>query len=321
MKQNNPTSIGALRLEPQYHSRVWGGHRLKPDTDELIGEAWVVHERNVVADGPHAGRTLGELAEQFGEALLGTRASAETGTRFPLLIKLLDCAAWLSVQVHPDDRQAVELEGPGQVGKTEAWHVVKAEAGAQLISGLKPGTLPVSLERAIREGTVVELAQYHDVQGGDTLLTHAGTIHALGPGLLIYEVQQTSDITYRIYDWDRPQDAGRKLHIEQAVAVSNPHATGQVSHLSPLEDGDRRILTCCRYFSLELLGAQTKPVQLDTAGASFHALTVIEGEMQVEAGGWSETLGLHRTLLVPANCGPYSIAPRGKYRALKAAVA
>jgi mannose-6-phosphate isomerase len=320
MKPQQPT-LGALRLVPEYHHRVWGGQHLQSNAEKPIGEAWLVYEEDKVASGPHEGRTLAELAVEYGEALLGRRVMSQTGPRFPLLIKILDCADWLSLQVHPNDEQAAELEGPEHFGKTEAWYVLDAEPGAKLISGIEPGTSPESLAGAIREGRVVELAQYVDVRKGDTILMHAGTVHALGPGLLIYEVQQTSDITYRIYDWDRPLEGGRKLHIEQSVAVSDPEMAGEV-HRAPAPPREGRIerLICCDYFTLELLGSETQPVELDTGGETFNALTVIEGEMQVEGDGWREKLGLYESVVVPASVGAYTVRPLGKSQALKSSV-
>ena len=118
---------------------MWGGDRLRPGHNPTA-EAWVIWENDRIETGPLAGKTLGEAAQEFGSALLGQKAVARTGMRFPLLIKLLDCAQWLSLQVHPNDEQALRLEGPGQFGKTEAWHVLEAQAGATLIAGVKPGT-------------------------------------------------------------------------------------------------------------------------------------------------------------------------------------
>jgi mannose-6-phosphate isomerase len=320
MQPHKPT-LGALRLVPEYHHRVWGGQHLQSNADKPIGEAWLVYEQDKVASVPHEGRTLAELAEEHGEALIGRRVMAQTGPRFPLLIKILDCADWLSLQVHPNDEQAAELEGPEHFGKTEAWYVLEAEVGARLISGIETGTSPESLAKAIREGKVVALAQYIDVGKGDTILMHAGTVHALGPGLLIYEVQQTSDITYRIYDWDRPLEGGRKLHIEQSVAVSNPEMKGDVTPApKPLRDGQREQLVCCDYFTLELIGSETQPVELDTGGETFHALTVTEGEMQVEGEGWSEKLGQYESVVVPASVGAYTLRPLGRSQALKSSV-
>ncbi len=127
---------------------------------------------------------------------MGANTVAHTGTRFPLLIKILDCAQWLSLQVHPDDEAAERLEGPGYFGKTEAWHVLDAAPGAQLIAGMRPDTTAEALAAAIRDGTILDFVQYQDVRAGDTVFMPARTIHTLGPGLLIYEVQQTSDLTY-----------------------------------------------------------------------------------------------------------------------------
>src|SRR5205085_5578966 len=164
--------LPALRLSPAYRERVWGGRRLAPNAAGRaapVGEAWLVHERNRVATGRQAGSTLAEVAAGLGEALLGRRAAARTGARFPLLIKLLDTADWLSLQVHPDDAQAARLEGPGQFGKTEAWHILEAAPGAELICGLRPGTTPDPLAADIRKGTIHEPAQRPAARAGDTL--------------------------------------------------------------------------------------------------------------------------------------------------------
>lgn len=309
-----------LRLLPEHRERVWGGQRLRPGP-KPVGEAWIVYEQNRVDEEPDAGRTLGALAAAQGEQLLGKRPLRATGLRFPLLIKLLDCQDWLSVQVHPNDEQAARLEGPEHFGKTEAWHILEAAPGAQVISGLKPGTSAEAFERAVRRGTLIEVMQYLTVQAGDTLLTRAGTIHALGPGLLLYEVQQTSDITYRVFDWNRPASAGRELHIEKSLAVTDPSAVGGVEPLPPLADGGAYLLTTCEYFRLEMLFAETQPVKMDTRGESFHALTTIEGEAVVEGDGWREGLSRFETLLIPAACGAYAVrSANGPSRTLCASV-
>ena len=311
-------TLQALRLISDYRHRVWGGQRLKPSA-EPYGEAWLVYEENRVAAGPHAGKTLAEVAAQHGAALLGTRAAEGTGARFPLLIKLLDCADWLSVQVHPNDEQARRLEGPDEFGKTEAWHILESEPGAELICGLRPGTTAEMLQQAIKEGTVVDLGQRLRVDAGDTVFVQAGMIHALGPGLLLYEVQQTSDTTYRVFDWNRPSSAGRELHIEQSLAVADPMAVGEAKPLPPL-DGGRALLVECPYFRLERLEVDDAPLQLDTGGASFHALTVIEGQARVRGDGWTEDLGRFETVVVPAAAGSYTVESQAKCGVLKASV-
>jgi mannose-6-phosphate isomerase len=151
-----------LKLIPSYQDYVWGGNRLRPGHDPTA-EAWVIWEEDQIESGPLAGRTLGEVAIEFGEALLGAKAINRTGTRFPLLIKLLDCAQWLSLQVHPNNEQAVQLEGAGQFGKTEAWHILEAQPDATLIAGLKPNTSAETLANSIRNGTIIGHVQYAKV--------------------------------------------------------------------------------------------------------------------------------------------------------------
>lgn len=306
---------GLLQLIPQYHARVWGGARLQPAAAEPIGEAWLVYEGNRIAAGRHAGRTLAQAAAEEGAALLGARAAARTGARFPLLIKLLDCQDWLSIQVHPNDDQAVRLEGAGQFGKTEAWHVLEAEPGARLIAGVNPGVSASALAAAIRAGGVEACARYHAVRAGDTMLMPAGTLHALGPGLLIYEVQQTSDLTYRVYDWGRPASAGRALHLEKSAAVADPGLGGQLAPAPPPGAGSAE-LTGCPYFALRRLTAEAAPLAMDTRGESFHALTVIAGRGRVRCGAEVVELGRHESVVVPAGAGAYTLEPDGAVQAL-----
>lgn len=322
MKKNNLPPLEGIRLIPRYEERVWGGHNLHPDKtpgSKPVGEAWLVYEGNGIDDGQLDALTLGEMAAEYGVDLLGKRAYAKTGMRFPLLIKLLDCQDWLSLQVHPDDTKAAELEGPGQFGKTEAWHFLKAEPGARVIAGIEDSPSHEEVAQAIRDGSIINMAHYQDVGPGDTILMPAGTIHALGPGVLVYEVQQTSDITYRIFDWNRPQQEGRALHIEQSVAVSQPGARGEHIPAGEPATGSRRLITC-DYFNLDLVASQWEPLDMDTAGDTFHALTAIEGELEVEGSGWGQIVKQYETVLVPAACRGYRIYPRGAFRALIASV-
>ena len=310
-----------LQLIPEYRDYVWGGQRLRPGT--LTAEAWIVYEGDGIANGALQGQTLAEAARQLGADLLGQKVVGRTGARFPLLIKILDCNDWLSVQVHPDDEQARRMEGPDQFGKTEAWHILEAAEGAQLIAGVREGTTAAALANAIRSGTMIDHVQYHTARTGDTIFMPAGTLHALGPGFLVYEVQQTSDITYRIFDWNRPASAGRALHIEQAVAVTNPQRTGHIQRASDLRPDDQRALVECPYFTLDLLAAQSQALQLDTRGESFHAITVVDRQGLIECGDERVSLNRFETVLVAASAGPYQLRSIGSQgvRALKASVA
>lgn len=308
----------AFQLEPVYREYIWGGRRLRPEA-ERTAEAWVVYENDRIASGPLAGLTLAEAAQQHGAALLGSIPYAHTGARFPLLIKLLDCADWLSLQVHPDDIQAVKLEGAGQFGKTEAWHFIESSPGAQILSGVQPGTSAAALHEAIRAGTLLEHMRRLDVQVGSTILIPAGMIHALGPGLLVYEVQQTSDWTYRVYDWGRPATPQRPLHIEKSIAAANPALAGE---LLPLPAGEGAYgLVRCPYFNLEILSSSAQALDLAVDGSSFHALTVIHGAATLEGEGWKFDLERFQTGLVPADGGAYRMSPRGSFQVLRSSVA
>jgi len=308
-----------LKLTPSFRDYVWGGERLRPGYYPTA-EAWVVWEDDLIESGSLAGKTLGEVAAQYGESLLGAKAISRTGTRFPLLIKLLDCAQWLSLQVHPNDQQAMELEEAGQFGKTEAWHVLDAEPNAKLIGGLKPNTGLEALAESIRNGTVIDHVQYANVQKGDTIFMPAGTLHALGPGLLIYEVQQTSDWTYRVYDWGRPATEKRPLHIEKSIQVTRADFTAPITPMPTLGDGTRHVLAQSEYFTLELLAGRSNAIDLDTNGESFHAITVIDGRAVLKTESEETELNQFQTTIVPAAVGRYQFQPLANCRALKSSV-
>ena len=308
-----------LNLVPSYRDYVWGGDRLRPG-HVPTAEAWIVWEDDQIESGLLAGKTLGEAANEFREELLGTKVVSRTGTRFPLLIKLLDCAQWLSLQVHPNDKEAVELEGPGQFGKTEAWHILDAKPDATLIAGLKPGTSRETLANSIRNGSIIDHVQYAKVKSGDTVFMPAGTLHALGPGLLVYEVQQTSNWTYRVYDWGRPATEGRPLHIEKSIKVTKTDFETSVIPMPKCGDGAQERLIQSEYFTLEILCASSKTISLDTKGESFHAITLIEGQAALRAGDERVELDKFQTVLVPANTGNYQFEPWSNCQALKSSL-
>ena len=208
--------VAPFRLKPWFSERVWGKRDLQPwyadtGTTELVGEAWLTGPQCVVETGALAGRTLASLA-------------TELGGEFPLLVKLLFPAEKLSVQVHPDDEQAQKL---GETrGKTECWYVLEAEPGATIALGLKDGVGVSDVKDAVAAGTLEELVEWVPVSVGDMLFVDAGTVHAIGPGVVLLETQQTSDVTYRLYDYGRP----RELHLEKGLQVIRPKtAAGKVA--------------------------------------------------------------------------------------------
>ena len=206
-----------LLVQPQFHERVWGSRDLKPFyareiTGDPVGESWLTGDECRVANGPLAGRSLADLSAAFGRQLLGEAAT--DASRFPLLVKFLFPRDKLSVQVHPDNEAAARVGQP--CGKNECWYVLRAEPGAQIALGLKPGTTKPQMERAIRETRMEQLLNWIDACPGDMFYVDAGTVHAIGPGLVIVETQQNSDTTYRLYDYGRP----RELHIADGLRAT-----------------------------------------------------------------------------------------------------
>ena len=221
-------------LQPEFHERVWGTRDLspiytRPITGDPIGEAWLTADACKVANGPLTGLTLSALCRRFGARLLGDMV--EDTSRFPLLIKFLFPQDKLSVQVHPDDAAARAAGQP--CGKTECWYVLDAKPGSQIGLGLKPGTSKADVERAIREKHMEQLLNWIEVRAGEVYYVDAGTVHAIGPGAVIVETQQNSDITYRLYDYGRP----RELHIGRGLlAVKEQTHAGRVIAGHPVED-------------------------------------------------------------------------------------
>jgi mannose-6-phosphate isomerase len=308
-------SLYPLLLQPALHTRVWGGRRLETlfhkslPTAEPYGESWEMHDTSTIVNGPLAGRTIGDVLNQYGHALVGPDNDPANG--FPLLAKFLDAAEWLSIQVHPDDEQARRLEDEPR-GKTEAWYILSAEPGAKLVIGVQPGTSREDMAQAIRTNTLENLLVYADVTVGDVLCIPAGTIHALGPGLLIYEIQQSSDLTYRLYDWGRMGLDGepRPLHIDKGVAVANVDSLPELKHTA----GDSRpVVEIVRslFFTTRLhqLNPRNGPrITLDTENRCFHILTCIEGTAAVAAGDTRLEMQPGHTVLIPANQGTYTLS-------------
>jgi mannose-6-phosphate isomerase len=309
-------------LEPQYRDAVWGGQRLRPGL--RTAEAWVIYEGNRICGGAWDGLTLLEAAREAPEAVLGTATLARlprgSAPRFPVLVKLLDCAGWLSLQVHPNDEQAARLAGPGHFGKTEAWHILQSDPGAEILCGFTQGADPEAIRAAVADGTLLRFARHVAMQAGETILIPAGTVHALGPGLLLYEVQQTSDLTYRVWDWDRPASAERKLHIEESLQVLDPQSAPSPLPPPAFADGREHRLVRSPYFTLSLLTLDRQPLALDPAGGSFHALTVVAGQIELRGSHASLRLESGQSAVVPALGGAYEIWAEGAARVLKAAI-
>ncbi len=302
-----------FRVTPLAQERVWGGTRLGPPRTLPIGELWLVGPWLIVADGPHAGRTLDAVAGDLGPRLVGAATSAGPGPRFPLLLKLLDPASWLSVQVHPNDAVARRLAGPDAVGKAEAWYVLEADPGAELLAGARPGVREADLRAAMRGGAATtRLLARHAPAAGDVLLLTAGTLHAVGPGVLLYELQQPSDLTYRVDDWDRPASRTRPLHTKQALASVVPQSRPALRTTA----GGGRVVAC-RHFTLDVVDA---PASLDPEGRTVQVVTAVGAPADLSGPGWAERLEPLETIVVPASAGAWELQPGPGGRALVAAL-
>ncbi|MBQ9471116.1 MAG: class I mannose-6-phosphate isomerase, partial [Bacteroidales bacterium] len=250
-----------LKFTPIIKERPWGGHRLaeqlgkpNPQGIDRCGESWEIADmgntQSVVANGFLAGNTLHELAEVYMGDLLGDRVFERYGTNFPLLVKLIDAHDDLSIQVHPDDATARKLHG--SPGKTEMWYVMQAEADASLISGFNRELSRSELRQHIAQGTLPQVLHREAVAPGDALFIPAGRVHAIGRGVLLAEIQQAADITYRLFDYNRPDQHGqlRQLHIEQALEVLDLHPSPTAKLPAPAPNAP---LLSCPHFSINRL--------------------------------------------------------------------
>ncbi|MBN2711407.1 MAG: class I mannose-6-phosphate isomerase [Planctomycetes bacterium] len=311
-----------LLFTPLLKVRVWGGERLKSRAPgapaEPIGESWELadHESDttVVRGGSFDGKKLHEIFMENKEDLCGKAVDPASPDVFPLMLKLIDPKQDLSVQVHPDDEYAGKQKA-GELGKTEAWYVLESEAGAKLYRGFKPGVTKEAFAKALEDGSVADLLNGFEVKPGDVLNMPAGTVHALGAGVRIAEIQQNSDTTYRVFDWNRVGLDGkpRELHIEHALAVTDFEDAGDnlckaeaLAHESCL----RECFIRSEKFNFDRLGKfSSASIELDTKKESFHILTVAEGEIEVVTDEGSVKCGKWDSALVPAAAGKYTIRP------------
>jgi len=283
-----------LLFNETFEKRIWGGRKLreilhKNAPDEPIGEDWLVSDHpsaeSVVSNGPQAGLTLHKLIEKDARRILGSIPKLTPNGRFPLLLKVLDAADMLSVQVHPDDEEARTLGEP-DTGKTEMWHVLHAGEGAQLVYGLDPSVNAGELRQAVDDGAVERLVVWHPVAAGTSLLVPAGAVHSIGADIMLAEIQQNSDLTYRLYDWNRVDDQGnpRELHVEKALRAIHFGAPPPQPAKPLAYDGDGarcQVLAACPRFAAELIEINGRFVRR-TDSRSFHILLVKHGAVHVD---------------------------------------
>ncbi len=309
-----------LKFRPILKSVVWGGEKIAPfkeiTTDQHnIGESWelsgVKGNESVVANGEYAGRTITELVQEFKGRLIGQKNYERTGDEFPLLIKFIDAKQDLSIQVHPDDELAAARHN-GSKGKTEMWYVVAADKDAHLMSGLTQKITPDEYEQRVNNHTITDVLHDYKVAPGDVFFLPAGRIHSIGSGSFIAEIQQTSDITYRIYDFGRLGLDGkpRELHTELAKAAIDYTVYPDYRTEYRKEKNLENVLVDCSYFTTSLYDLD-REVTKDLSGLdSFLVVICIEGKGSLkDAEGNKVTLHQGETVLIPADCKGVAFIP------------
>lgn len=303
-----------LQFQPEFKERVWGGRDLERFGFHLpegrIGEAWTIGDHpngtTKVMNGELAGLGLDRVRELYGKEFFGSKGFSEKTGRFPLLIKLLDCQDDLSVQVHPND----DYEGlpKGELGKTEMWYVLDAKPGAKIIYGLKDGVTREDLAQAVEEDRIMDTLFEVPVSPGDTFYIPAGTVHALCAGVLVAEIQQNSDTTYRLYDYNRPGLDGkpRELHVEDSLNVIAYEDSGATRMTTELQaDNTWLTIAASPYFLVEK-GRTGGSWALETNGDSFVIHVVCEGAGALRWSGGELAVKPGDCFLIPANLGAYS---------------
>ncbi len=313
----------AIKLNPAFKDYLWGGTKLrdeygkKCDLDK-VAESWELscHKDgcSVVADGEYAGLTLPQYIEKAGKAVLGT--DCEKFEYFPILIKLIDAKQNLSVQVHPDNDYAMRVEG--EYGKTEMWYVVDCEPGAGLLYGFKHEISKEEFRRRIEDNTLLEVTNRVEVHPGDVFFIEAGTLHAIGEGILIAEIQQNSNTTYRVYDYGRVGADGkpRQLHIEKAIDVTRlapaTRPCGRPQAKPEAFDGGSVLpLASCDYFTVKEMEV-TSHAALMADEKSFHSLLLLDGSLTLSMGGEKLEMKKGASVFVPAGSGDYTLTGKGR---------
>lgn len=305
-----------IKLKPAFKDYLWGGTRLRDDfgkecSFEKIAESWELscHKdgNSLVENGEFKGLTLSQYIEKAGKSVLGTNCSRFE--YFPILIKLIDAKDNLSVQVHPDNEYALRVEG--EYGKTEMWYVVDADEGASLLYGFKHEISKDEFKRRIEDNTLLEVTNSVPVKKGDVFFIKSGTLHAIGKGILIAEIQQNSNTTYRIYDYGRVGADGkpRQLHVEKAVDVTELRQAKPYPVSEPVAKNGytEKLLASCEYFTVNALEIDDA-AELNASDGSFVSILVLDGGCELSAYG-CETLMLKKgdSVFVPAGLGNFTI--------------
>ncbi|MFZ4465231.1 MAG: type I phosphomannose isomerase catalytic subunit [Bacteroidales bacterium] len=316
-----------FKFTPVYKEKIWGGQKisqiLKHNVGDLpnCGEVWLVSGVNddpsVVSNGFLAGNELNELVEVYMGDLVGEKVYDTYGDVFPILVKVIDSNDWLSVQVHPDDELAEKMHIGS--GKTEMWYVLQSDDHAQLISGFNQKIDQDTYQKALNNKKLKDILQFVDAKKEDVFFIPSGKIHALGPGLLIAEIQQTSDNTFRVYDWDRVDNKGigRQLHTAEALqAIDFENETEAKTKYRIKPDGSSSLVNC-EFFTTNLVDLN-KPLRKDYSEIdSFVILMCVDGSCELRWDGQAMHLALSETVLIPNLIDEIELYPKGNCKLLE----
>ena len=296
-----------LQFEPILKERIWGGTKLKtflnkPITSNITGESWEIstvdNDISVVANGSLEGKSLNELINEFPEAVLGTKVYSQFGKQFPLLFKYLDAREDLSIQLHPNDELSKKRHN--SFGKTEMWYVMQADTDARLIVGFKEKSSPEEYIKNLNNKTLLTILDTKKVKQGDVFMLDTGTIHAIGAGIVIAEIQQTSDITYRVYDFDRVDANGktRELHIDLALEALNYEKIQAQRFYSKTENVANEVVNC-NYFTTNFIPLDGN-IEIHKNQTSFTVYMCVEGDFKLTFDNESYNYVKGDTVLMPA---------------------
>ncbi|MCC9071660.1 class I mannose-6-phosphate isomerase [Flavobacterium sp. F-65] len=296
-----------LQFEPILKDRIWGGEKLKtvlnkPITSKITGESWelstVEGDVSVVANGSLKGKALTAIIEELPNEILGTKVYERFGKQFPLLFKYLDAREDLSIQVHPNDELAKKRHG--SFGKTEMWYVMQADTDARIIVGFKEDSSKEEYLENLNNNSLVSILDDVKVKSGDVFFLETGTVHAIGAGLVVAEIQQTSDITYRLYDFDRVDAQGnkRELHVDLALDAINYNKVDTYKKYDK-KPNESNVVVDCSYFTTNFIPLDGQ-VEVSKNGETFTVYMCIEGAFEIEYNGNKSTYIKGDTVLIPA---------------------
>jgi mannose-6-phosphate isomerase len=313
----NDSTLYPYVLDPKLSPAIWGGNELVTefgkhgDPTAKLGESWECWDANKVTDGPLAGATVANLRAKLGASLLGNLDPARI---FPVLTKIITAHDWLSVQVHPDDAYAQRVEHQPN-GKTESWYVFSAQPDAQLVLGWTRDTSREEYEQRVADGTLGEILRKIPVKAGDTIYVPAGVVHAIGSGVVLFETQQASDLTYRMFDWNRigPDGKPRELHVQKAADVLDYHAgtAGPLLQIPYRFEGLERVaLIADNRFVVERVTAGAEPASIATGGRPLIVMT-LDTTLELTCDGTGVTLTPYQTALIPASSAWCTVCASG----------